>query len=1026
VRFMCAIAMLATIALLAPTSAEIPVSTWSSAGMPISAWLACDHIASWSHFRSALATNAAAGFPEDIALLREAEKLLVADGEELRPVESNSRHASRAMRDFFDACNFGRNLSDNGVCLYGYVAALWVKARHRPEQAEAALLLAEDQLGADLSRCLDFMDISMWTVGGLDVVANVDALRRRGLGERRERTLILPNELRLRYRLPLHSPRRSALPYAWAPDTIAASNKASPVAALTTGGRKLRVWEVGVHGPLAAEALSAWASVLRGAGRRILHRNLVCKQYPSMPDKCAQLYGSAGLRCGCKEDELEEILQGYLPHSDQGLLQPITDLLSFVAEFTAAAQPRISEVDLLLCTVAVLCLLFAQLERPFIAYISHSLDFLAPPEEAGKVGPALGVLASGKAGPQQGVLVAAAPMHGVLDLLPSDAAHVTPLSLYAAQYAQWMPSRTWEVLVRDRPTECVLLCLLSQLGHEAGSGLRFVPISESARTFAAFATYRAAVFFPDQPTQLAFFELYAIGIPLFLPRSMTTYWRPWTYQSLDQGYENVVRLPYFTLPHLRYFGALSELIAALSSLPLVELRRTSAAQRRAHSLRVADGVRVWAGVLGRAMFGQVWNENEPPTTRVSDENIMNRPSCGPKPLPPCVTSVEVVATPSEEHVCLGMLDLASHECDDEWDGIVENLREALGTVGGSIALRPLPVLRPLPPLQLPQSHCPIGAWALEAVSSLSALACGDGSRRSRICVCAIAAGGGAGIATGTDLSSPPSMGPLPAHPTFRRGARDCSLCFGSVLRATRDYAVPELFLGSRWPVWSILHRLQAAGRSRSRASLKLPANGGGSCRALRWRRLLGRLRKLEFPPLLADIAGRRRWLVAFAYANRILREDKGHRRWLASCTGVKRSCGNNITSGGKARRRPLLATTSCHEGLLCALLLLCLQFASRQCLQPRQTLDDFATSRAYLEKLLARARGLLDSGRSSSPRALSGGPWPAFALLALLDRLHAGHAARLDGGPRAWVVGGGELAVVGEQFLAMAGLVGGD
>lgn len=941
------------------SSAPLPPAQASPRPRYASTWLACDDDVAWVAFRAQLVENAASGFPENMALLEEAERLLAASSRNLRPEPSHSRYASWAMRGFFERCHFAAaRPAVPGACLYGAVSALWVKARHRPALAATALELAEGQLGGDgLGRCLDFMDVSPWPLSGLDVLANLQAARA-GAPFR------LPAALRAQFDL-LPRPRAPAV---W-------SSGARPPASCGARWRQpasrelLRVWEAGVHGPLSAEALGAIAAASR-PWASVSHRNLVHTQYPEgLPKRCDQFYGpSSGLACDRGiEDELTAVIQAYLPGSGQGLQSTISDPRGFAGDFASVAWRRLAEVDLLLCTVAVLCTLFFDLGKPTIAFLAHRMEFLTSAEDASDVRHALAAhLAMWGFAIVVDILDAGRSL--LVDALAAEgrAAVVMPLSLYTGLHAPWSPRQQWHVLVRDRHNDCVLLCLLRDLAMEVGSRVRFVSISETARTFQDFATYRAVVFFPDNQMQLAFFEFYAMAMPMFLPNDVTAHWNPSLHGDVNATLASMLLSPYVFLPHVRRFGSLVGLLTALAA-PMASLRRSSAAMRRAYRGRLAVGLREWASVL-QGSLGAARTASPcvalPSLPRFPPPAVPRwlvpafRPAPSALPArPEAVTTAALAWANVSETVqpCLVLVDLTRYDCGGDWDALLRRFRRALAApteVG--------PAVRAARLAQWASAgECLVGDWFLRV---LVALRRPPSALRRQLTASALKGLGG----------------------LLRRLWAEQALVAEILEQQGLSEGVtttPELFLGSRWPVWPLLRHLAASPRRSQRRALRR----GDACHSPRWRLLAACLATLGDValPSLTDVAARRLWRRAIAVAGRLVAEE-----------GEGGGC-------------------SCPAGLLCAVLLTCLQLASRSCLQARPDLDAFAAERAFLEARLRVAASLLARAGAS---ALVGSVWPAFVLLDLLGRLQPEEAAVLDGGPRHWVVGGAR-ATLGDNFM---------
>lgn len=405
--------------------------------------------------------------------------------------------------------------------------------------------------------------------------------------------------------------------------------------------------------------------------------------------------------------------------------------------------------------------------------------------------------------------------------------------------------------------------------------------------------------------------------------------------------------------------------------------------RSAYRRRLAEGFQVW-----RAVLEEVLNAKMP-------RNGRPRLSSGE------ASQLSEESTPSARRMCMLLFDLAQNECGEDWDVVSHSLHEAVGSAAA--VLTPAQLRSPRKPPRWPDSVCLAGEWCWRALKELYI--------RSRFC-----------DVPACIREQVASRRRSRIHARTRSTLFVVARRFQDVLRLANAGGQLELFLGSRWPVWSLLQRLQAY-----QAMWRPLARGG--CQIARWRSLLKKISSLAFPPALADLEGRRRWHSAFDEASRLLHGGKGLVRddfnasWQSGVVfnhdGTDEGDGISNYGFRPGFHRRECEPSACREGLLSAVLLLCLHFASRDCLQPQQTTDDFARHRAFFEHLLQRAFALVFA---IGITVLARSPWPVFSLLALLGRLHTGHATTLDCGPRQWIVTG-EKAVVGEQFLMLTGLV---
>merc|ERR1712032_242096 len=115
--------------------------------------------------------------------------------------------------------------------------------------------------------------------------------------------------------------------------------------------------------------------------------------------------------------------------------------------------------------------------------------------------------------------------------------------------ATHFPTRLDEVLVLDRPHECVLMCfiqrLLPELEDASGTGerkaawptsdgrlraaespsypYRFITRAMTDRSFKTFAQFRAVVIWAYDMDLITFYEFYSMNMPIFMPSHLPKY-----------------------------------------------------------------------------------------------------------------------------------------------------------------------------------------------------------------------------------------------------------------------------------------------------------------------------------------------------------------------------------------------------------------------------------------------------------------------------------------------------------------------
>lgn len=493
--------------------------------------LDCEGDADWSEFRERLQQNALEGFPLDPGLALQAQELLGRHHEALSLDPSAAYGASSGMMSFFAGCNTPPSPPGEArqpFCLYGTIAALWLVARTGHPDGRGLLTQAEFLLGKTMRYTLDFMESSGWPISSLDIFVN----RQRSDDE----DFRLPQDLGS-YRPP---PARHEASY-------------SPPGSDAT--MRIVIWEVGVHASLSAEPLQMWARFVPRA--QLIHRNLIQDQYPQwLPGKCETLYSHPRLSCDTVEDDITELFRRRLPHSATSK-DPIEGIDELAAEFRLVAGERLGQVDALLCTVAYLCLLGEGLGLPVLGYFGHPLLFMVPRRAKAREAfwPRFAAMAASQT---VGFAVSDPFLQMQYDYqvgaprLPSIRTH----ALYTG--ATHYPARLNQILVMDRPHECVLMCIIQRLLldgrwensddgtlrargssdesedwptsdgrlRSAGGGgypYRFLTRSMTDRSFATFSQFRAVALWAYDMDLITFYEFYSMNSPIFMPLHLPKY-----------------------------------------------------------------------------------------------------------------------------------------------------------------------------------------------------------------------------------------------------------------------------------------------------------------------------------------------------------------------------------------------------------------------------------------------------------------------------------------------------------------------
>lgn len=611
------------------------------AGLPAGAYslsagelLDCDGDPEWASFRLRLQENAAQGYPLDVELVAQAQDLLQVHHGALMLDPGSAYGASQGMLSFFSSCNAAPSSPEASAlpfCLYGAVAALWVVARAGHPDRRSLLAHAEFMLGKTMRNTLDFMESSRWPLNSLDVLANLQRAP--------EEDFRLPAELG-HYRPPMGD---QALP-----------SRASPQQVLVPAADarvRIVIWEVGVHASLSAEPLQMWARFVPRA--EFAHRNLIQDQYPKwLPDKCQTLYNHPRLSCDIVKDDITEVFRKRIPNSATSK-DPIESIDDFAAEFRSVVGERLAKVDAFLCTVAYLCLLVDSLDLPVLGYFGHPLLFMVPHDSDTRVS-----FWSRFATMMNSQRVAFAVSDPFLQMqfeyqvgaprLPAIRTH----ALYTG--ATHFPARPHEVLVMDRPHECVLMCIIQRLlprreadnGQEGGTDswptkdgrLRsarssdypysFLTRALTDRSFSTFAQFRAVLLWAYDMDLITFYEFYSMNTPIFMPSHLPKYlfqqdhmdydgrWskqreetgRPqmWPGEAFgaspfDEGNLDAVRFTvgfsdYFRFPEVQYFDSIPHLLERLPQTDFFEVVQRMA---RFNQDSLIESSNAWRALLRR-------------------------------------------------------------------------------------------------------------------------------------------------------------------------------------------------------------------------------------------------------------------------------------------------------------------------------------------------------------------------------------------------------------------------------------------
>lgn len=590
--------------------------------------LDCGWDAEWVSFREHLVGNSKLGFPFDEDLTQQAQLLLEKHQGELMLDHEAAYGATNGMQSVFVHCNAPPSHEASQqppFCLYGAVSAIWVVARAGHPDTRSLLGHAEFLLGSTMRFTMDFMESSAWPITLVDVLAN---LQRPG-----------------KFRLPADL-KELAPPRVIHVHTPLVEPNVLPVA----GGVEVRIvaWEIGVHASLAAEPLNMWARLMPRVN--FLHRNLIRDQYPKwLPDKCETLYNHPRLTCDEVEDDITELFRRRIPQSATSK-DPIESINSLATDFQNVVGARLRDVDVFMCTIAYLCLVVAELKMPTLGYFGHPPLFMVPSDVSIReefwsrfmsmaVSPWVEFAVSDPFLQMQYQYQLGEPRMSV----------IRTHALYTR--ATHFPSRDGEVLVLDRPHECILMCLIQRMlpkeGSEAeaqswhlidgrlrsagspGYPYRFITRAMTDKKFSTFSQFRAVALWAYDMDLITFYEFYGMNTPIFMPAHLSKYvfmqdhmlydgrWSnrrtglykgaqmwpedeptsPFNETSVDAVRWTVSFSDYFRFPEVQYFDSIPDLV---HKLPRTDF--FAVAQKMAHFNQdsLIETANAWRALLRRA------------------------------------------------------------------------------------------------------------------------------------------------------------------------------------------------------------------------------------------------------------------------------------------------------------------------------------------------------------------------------------------------------------------------------------------
>mmetsp|Transcript_14004 Transcript_14004/g.49297 ORF Transcript_14004/g.49297 Transcript_14004/m.49297 type:complete len:659 (-) Transcript_14004:31-2007(-) len=599
--------------------------------------LDCQHKPLWAEFLHGLRWVASQGYPVDGPVAQQAADLVQEDADIYRTAKHRHRSSLTAqaweqlihemcqgLPGIPQRCEADANISAaSGSCFYGDMNARWYLARVMPSVSNNArdLNVSYWVETSQLSRNIfnihntfsDWVEESSWPVYPIDLLASAGRCCSHG-SFRRRNVCKTPRGIQHRWRFlsdsdvvdPAEVPKRprwKVPPRGWHRivgwRTVAADMR--PALPPPRGPSEVvRVWELGVHKTLSAEALTSIHRALRAGGRSMVFRNLFLEQYPFYMDRCA-LYTK--MQCNDERDAISEVVTSAIvqavPYlgSDMASMEfqykpdwSWGELEDFGRRLAGAIQAWGLLVDLFVVTQPVCFLVPFGLtpglrDVPLLMYTASHAGYMQGKGTSrlfseffqrsllGRTGATFVTMFAWNAFMYEGALRVRLPVIG-------------GMSLYMGVMPQPVPSRGLYVLRKDQPDDCLMQCLMLRIAREVGFADEISFIGDFKATYREMAKFRAAALFPYVSFSMTFEELGNLAVPIFVPRhhSKHVYDPPLYTASKVSFITHFSRLPNFetfTRALVVHFDSLADLFAKLAPAQdarIAALRHTMAAR----------------------------------------------------------------------------------------------------------------------------------------------------------------------------------------------------------------------------------------------------------------------------------------------------------------------------------------------------------------------------------------------------------------------------------------------------------------
>lgn len=493
--------------------------------------------------------------------------------------------------DFYHSCWWQDHNST--YCLYGHVTALYYLSRF--SQTYSGQLARHASRLFHRNLCLDYMESAPWGITFLEIMDVVQAYN-------------WPTVNPLYQTMGIGGQQTTGLRPA-DPDTV-------------------YIFELGLHFSLSREPVAALE-----------------KLFPRLTFKYENFLNPYRGRAEVFQHPFPRDCSPHCPHQQESVPYtfPVADAIDEVEEgFVQLMRARfesklgLQPVTIGMCSIPIYyCKVWARLDVPIFGYFGLPLHYMVPTEKWGSWLEEFAELERR----EKAVFLANNRMlqQQVLWQVGIVLRVQRPLSLHLE--TTYYPSRMNEVLVPEPREGCVLHCLLDRFIPE-DYPLVFKRKHETDRRLETFAQFRAVALWPHDLALIMFYEMYALTIPLFVPKHYSKYIFPYSASvplldsqaegrlpniscvaleeetgSFDPDPARPCRPPhsplalvtsaaleyfvprftdYFRMPHVQLFPTIPDLLEGLVN---ADMQRISAGMGLANAQDLLAGRDLWTDVL---------------------------------------------------------------------------------------------------------------------------------------------------------------------------------------------------------------------------------------------------------------------------------------------------------------------------------------------------------------------------------------------------------------------------------------------